>query len=171
MRVIMICNSTSKIIAPVRSRCFLVRVASPANETITKLLMKVAKKEKIDLSEIFAMQIAVKCDGNLRKALLMLETAKNMQYPFVNDQKLVVPDWETYIQEVAMSIVQEQTPARLLVVRGKLYELLSHCIPADVILIKLVDELIQVVDESMKREIVEIAGEYVCLKHCILFNK
>lgn len=31
-------------------------------------------------------------------------------------------------------IVQEQTPGRILEVRAKLYELLSHCIPATVIL-------------------------------------
>ena len=31
-------------------------------------------------------------------------------------------------------IVQEQTPKRVMDVRGKLYELLSHCIPPHVVL-------------------------------------
>ncbi len=44
------------------------------------------------------------------------------------------PDWETYCHKVADMIVQDQTPARVLEVRAKLYELLSHCIPATVIL-------------------------------------
>lgn len=44
------------------------------------------------------------------------------------------PDWETYCHRVADLIVQEQTPARVMEVRSKFYELLSHCIPATVIL-------------------------------------
>lgn len=161
MRVIMVCNSTSKIISPIRSRCFLVRVASPTDEVIVTLLHKVAKKEKLDLPSPLADRIAQNAKGNLRKAILMLECAKNQQYPFVSGQQLVAPDWETFVGDVAMSMIQEQSPARLLVVRGKLYELISHCIPADIILITLVEELIGVVDETMKREIIEIAGEYV----------
>lgn len=44
------------------------------------------------------------------------------------------PDWETYCHHVADMIVQEQTPKRVMDVRGKLYELLSHCIPPHVVL-------------------------------------
>jgi hypothetical protein len=44
------------------------------------------------------------------------------------------PDWETYCYHVADMIVQEQTPKRVMEVRTKLYELLSHCIPPTVIL-------------------------------------
>ena len=44
------------------------------------------------------------------------------------------PDWETYCHKVADLIVQEQTPARVMEVRAKFYELLSHCIPATVVL-------------------------------------
>lgn len=44
------------------------------------------------------------------------------------------PDWETYCHKVADLIIGEQSPARVLEVRSKLYELLSHCIPPTVIL-------------------------------------
>jgi replication factor C subunit 3/5 len=44
------------------------------------------------------------------------------------------PDWETYCHKVADLIVGEQSPARVMEVRGKFYELLSHCIPPTVIL-------------------------------------
>jgi replication factor C subunit 3/5 len=33
-----------------------------------------------------------------------------------------------------MEIIKEQSAARLLAVRGRLYELLTHCIPADLII-------------------------------------
>jgi hypothetical protein len=44
------------------------------------------------------------------------------------------PDWETYCYKVADMIIQEQTPQRVMEVRAKLYELLSHCIPATIVL-------------------------------------
>ena len=44
------------------------------------------------------------------------------------------PDWETYCHKVADLIVSEQSPARVMEVRAKFYELLSHCIPPTVIL-------------------------------------
>jgi replication factor C subunit 3/5 len=44
------------------------------------------------------------------------------------------PDWETYCHKVADLIVQEQSPTRVMEVRAKFYELLSHCIPPTIIL-------------------------------------
>ncbi len=43
-------------------------------------------------------------------------------------------DWEQFIKATAAKILEEQSPNRLLDVRGRLYELLTHCIPADIIL-------------------------------------
>jgi replication factor C subunit 3/5 len=44
------------------------------------------------------------------------------------------PDWETYCHKVADLIVSEQSPAKVMEVRSKFYELLTHCIPPTVIL-------------------------------------
>lgn len=49
------------------------------------------------------------------------------------DSDIPEPDWEVYLKETAHLIIQEQSPKRLLEVRGRLYELLTHCIPPDVI--------------------------------------
>jgi replication factor C subunit 3/5 len=38
MRLIMCANSTSKIIAPIRSRCLLVRVAAPTDDEVSYLI-------------------------------------------------------------------------------------------------------------------------------------
>ena len=63
----------------------------------------------------------------------MTEACKVQQYPFQNDQEIHELDWEIYLRDTAHHIVQEQTPKKLMEVRGRLYELLTHCIPADVI--------------------------------------
>lgn len=52
------------------------------------------------------------------------------------------PDWETYCGKVADLIIQEQSPKRVMEVRTKFYELLSHCIPPTVIL-KVINNIAQ----------------------------
>lgn len=44
------------------------------------------------------------------------------------------PDWEALVAQIADDIMAEHTPARLLQVRAKLYDLLSHCIPPTTVL-------------------------------------
>ncbi len=44
------------------------------------------------------------------------------------------PDWEVLVAQIADEIMAEHTPARLLQVRAKLYDLLSHCIPPTTVL-------------------------------------
>lgn len=98
MRIILCANTTSKIIAPIRSRTLLVRVAAP-NEVevstvipchllewptyligcglqMTKVLKFVAKKEKINLPEETANSIILEAKGNMRKALLVFEALR-----------------------------------------------------------------------------------------------
>lgn len=58
-------------------------------------------------------------------------------------------------------IAQEQTPAQLLAVRAKLYELLVHAIPARLIIKTITDQLITRVDEELRARIVEKAAFYV----------
>ena len=73
LRIIMCCNVTSKIIAPIRSRCMLVRVPAPTDSQIVEILKSCALKESIDLPQFLADKITAQCSGNLRKAHLMLE--------------------------------------------------------------------------------------------------
>jgi replication factor C subunit 3/5 len=122
------------------------------NLQMTKVLKFVAKKEKINLPEETANSIILEAKGNMRKALLVFEALRMQRYVFrcgrqdillmaaanspdmSSDIEIAKPDWETYCGKIADLIVQEQSPKRLLEIRGKIYELLSHCIPPTVIL-------------------------------------
>ena len=44
------------------------------------------------------------------------------------------PDWESYVAQIAADVVEERSPARILQVRAKFYDLLTHCIPASTVL-------------------------------------
>ena len=46
-------------------------------------------------------------------------------------------DWEIYLKQTAQAILQEQTPRKLMEVRSRIYELLTHCIPPDAIFVGL----------------------------------
>lgn len=56
--------------------------------------------------------------------------------------------------------MEEHTPARVLVVRAKLYDLLSHCIPATTILKTLTFKLLPLIDDALKSEVVKWSAFY-----------
>ena len=62
------------------------------------------------------------------------------------------------MQEIANDILGEQTPKRLFVVRGKLYELLVNCIPPELIIKKLMLELARKLDDELKHKVADCAA-------------
>ncbi|KAH7315448.1 hypothetical protein KP509_21G050200 [Ceratopteris richardii] len=159
-RLVLCCNSASKVIEAVRSRCLNIRISAPSKEEIMKVLQHVAKKEGLQLSSSFAARIALASNRNLRRAILSLEACKVQQYPFTEDQPVQTTDWEQYIVEIASDIVNEQSPKRLFLVRGKLYELLVNCIPPELILKRLLLELMKKLDSELKHEVCHWAAFY-----------
>ncbi|XP_013419974.1 replication factor C subunit 3 [Lingula anatina] len=159
-RLILCCNSTSKVIPAIRSRCLGIRVPAPTVEEVVQILQSTCKKEGLTLPSELARKIAEKSNRNLRKALLMCEACKVQQYPFSADQPVVEADWEIFLRETANLIVQQQTPKRLLEIRGRLYELLTHCIPPDVIIKGLVKELVGSCDGQLKADVTQVAAYY-----------
>lgn len=103
-RLILVASSLSKVIPAVRSRCLCLRIAAPTVPEIRTVLDKIAVAEKFTLTPQFATQLAKKANRNLRRAILMLETCKAEQYPFVQGQRLPVPDWEAFILTLAQRV-------------------------------------------------------------------
>ncbi|XP_049599234.1 replication factor C subunit 3 isoform X1 [Syngnathus scovelli] len=159
-RLVLYANSTSRLIGPIRSRCLAVRVPLPSTEEVCHVLTSTCKKEGLLLLPELAKRISDKSGRNLRKALLMCEACRAQRYPFSSDQEITEPDWEVFLRETANYIVSQQTPQRLLEVRGRLYELLTHCIPADIIMKGLVRELLNNCDGHLKPEVAHLAAYY-----------
>lgn len=87
------------------------------------------------------------------------------------------PDWEALVAQIADEIMAEHTPARLLQVRAKLYDLLSHCIPPTTVLkvrclyllwkskyVNLVQtltfKLIPKIDDALKADVIKWSAFY-----------
>lgn len=111
------------------------------------------------------MKISIQSDRNLRRAILMLEAARMQinpaqQLQIQADQPIPLPDWEMYIIRLAREILADQTPSKLLQAREMLYELLTNCIPADIILTTLNRELMKSLDDTLKHEVSYWAAYY-----------
>ncbi|KAJ0657385.1 putative DNA polymerase III, clamp loader complex, gamma/delta/delta subunit [Helianthus annuus] len=164
-RLILCCDSSSKVTEAVRSRCLNIRVNAPKEDEIVKVLEFIGKKEGLQLPPGFAARIAEKSARSLRRAILSVETCRVQQYPFTNNQVIPPMDWEEYVTEIASDIMKEQSPKRficqsLFQVRGKLYELLVNCIPPEIILKRLLFELLKKLDSELKHEVCHWAAYY-----------
>ncbi|KAJ1630254.1 replication factor C subunit 3 [Pavlovales sp. CCMP2436] len=141
-RIMMTCNNACRVIAPIRSRCLCVRIAAPSAEQIAMVLHQTARKEALTLPNELAERLALQAHGNLRKALLTLEAARVTMYPFDPKQEVKQADWEKYIDNIALEMLREQSPTKLGEIRNKLYDLLAHCIPPDMIMEQLTRALL-----------------------------
>ncbi|GEQ68165.1 hypothetical protein JCM33374_g1832 [Metschnikowia sp. JCM 33374] len=81
IRLVLVCNTISNIIAPIKSRTLLVRVPAPTPSEIADVLRIIVKKESLKLSDsdqetqdAFLENVAKAADQNLRRALLSFET-------------------------------------------------------------------------------------------------
>ncbi|KAI1006790.1 Replication factor C subunit 5 [Podosphaera aphanis] len=160
LRLILLANSTANIIAPIRSRTLLVRVAAPTAQEICDVLKRSGKKEGWPLVERLNQRIAQESGRNLRRALLMYEAVHAQNEKVTETTAIPPPDWEALVMQVAQEIMEEHSPARILLVRAKLYDLLTHCIPPTTILKTLTFHLIPLVDDCLKAEIIKWAAFY-----------
>ena len=178
LRLILLANSTANIIAPIRSRTLLVRVAAPTHDEICSVLAISAKKEGWPVVKALHRRIAEESGRNLRRALLMYEAVHAQKYviplwsiqsprPLTLGSEKVTdatpippPDWEALIAQIAREIMEEHTPARIMQVRSKLYDLLTHCIPPTTILKTLTFKLIPMIDDALKSEVIKWSAIY-----------
>lgn len=159
-RLILCANSISRVLPAIKSRCLGIRVPAPSISDIKLILHSVSKREGLTLPDELATRIASASGRNLRRAILMLEACKVEQYPFTIDQKISEPDWQTFIRTTANMMIAEQTPKKLLDIRNRLYELLTHLIPCDLIFKGLLQECMKNCDLQLKSEITSVAAEY-----------
>ncbi|KAK4470573.1 hypothetical protein MN116_006115 [Schistosoma mekongi] len=159
-RLILSAESTSKIISATRSRCLPIRVSAPSTDEIIEILKNTARREGHTMPTELARRIAVASERNLRRALLYAEVARWQHSPMLPDQSVQLPDWQAFLSETASAILAEQSPKKILEVRNRLYELLCHCIPPNVIMRGLVDNLLNSCDRNLKLELVQLGAEY-----------
>lgn len=171
IRLILVCNSISNIIPPIKSRTLLVRIPSPSTTAISLILGQVAKKEGIKFSssneldiQKYLVTLADTANRNLRKALLSFETVAMQNETIQLDNKtltIVTLDWEEIIKNMSNTIRINRNVATLASVRVVLYELLAHCIPPRIILKTLMFNLIKnFKDDAVISQLVDLGSVF-----------
>lgn len=109
-RLILITDNLSRMSLPLRSRCLCLRNSSPSSDQIEHLLSHVIDKEKIrGIKEDLVKKIAEQSKGNMRRALLILQTIDFQNEATPNDD-VFNTDWELGIKKIAQMVVYEQRP-------------------------------------------------------------
>lgn len=72
-RFVLSCNTSSKIIEPIQSRCIILRYNKLKEEDIEKNLMRVIKNESIKISEKALKTSIFIADGDMRQAINNLQ--------------------------------------------------------------------------------------------------
>ncbi|KAK0747650.1 P-loop containing nucleoside triphosphate hydrolase protein [Apiosordaria backusii] len=160
LRLILVGESTAGIISPIRSRCLLVRVARPTVGEVKGVLRGSCEREGWGVREGLLERVAKESGRNLRKALLILEAVYAQNEKVTDTTPIPPPDWEGLIEQIAQEIMAEHTPARILQVRSKLYDLLTHCIPPTTILKTLTFKLMPLIDDALKPEVIKWSAFY-----------
>jgi replication factor C subunit 3/5 len=79
-RIIMTCTCLSKIIMPIRSRCLSLRIPSPTNEDIKKLLKDIKNKENLMINDRMIDAVVENSNRNVRKAINTLQLSRKLIY-------------------------------------------------------------------------------------------
>lgn len=164
IRLILISNTTSNIIAPIKSRTLLIRIPAPTVDEVTNVLQKLATKQEIQLlsdendKEEILNNVAVVSKRNLRRALLLLEALAMQNDIIKTTTPMITLDWEGVIKKLAGNVSRDRNVARISSSRTVLYELISHCIPPKIILKTLAFEMLNLVNEKVKADIVDLAA-------------
>ncbi|KRW99513.1 P-loop containing nucleoside triphosphate hydrolase [Pseudocohnilembus persalinus] len=140
-RLILVCENIGRVIQPLRSRCLMIRCQAPEENNVCDVLQKVAQQEKFDVPVELLKSIVAESQGNLRSAILSLQTCKMKSNKLTPQTQVYVAEWKKEIQNIAKEICANQTPMQLGNIRNRFYELIVNCIPGEIIIKNLLYEL------------------------------
>jgi len=159
-KLILCCEGSSRIIDPLRSRCMVIRVPAPSDEDVKACIRSVCAKENVSISDTMLARLAEKADGNVRRAILLLESTASQNGLNLDAQTVHEPEWESYLRETAKIVNLKRTSEGILEVRDRFYNMMSRCIPTSVIFGRMTEELIKLCDPSIASEVISAAAKF-----------
>jgi len=120
-RIIMVCESLSKLMKPLRSRCLCLRVPLPSNDEILEVMKRVALRESFTPKIDYLKELTEVCRRNLERALLLLELAAIQRYP--SPKGLSYLPWEMSVVEMTKLVISKPSAQTLINIRNLAYEL------------------------------------------------
>ncbi len=162
-RFILSANYSSRIIEPIQSRCVVSRFRPLTADDISSALNKISRAEGITVDEKGLQAVQYVCQGDLRKAINVLQAAASQ------GQKISADAVYSVSSRAQPKEVQEMIHAALkgkfIEAREKLDSLLyDHGMSGEDVITQLYRELLEIpeseLDSKTKIELVDIVGEY-----------
>ena len=152
-RFIMWCKSLSRVIDPIRSRCYCFRIKAPSDNEMLELMANVSFKESIKLNLSDYNEIISTANGNIKKALWFLQLKKyGVSYETSYDKT---------IKKIVDLILTGNVSSEL-EIRGFIYNIMITNITGTKIIKDIVKSIFSndKVNENGKLGIAEMAAKY-----------
>lgn len=159
-KFILMCEQSSHVIHPLKSRCLTISVPLPNDTQIVKLMMSISAKENIDLTEKDISYILHKSHNNIDNVIWLLDMKK------LNIKMKV--KWLKYlkqINDIICSINSKMTSNKLLKsllkIRNLFYEIFITNVDSKTIMKELMFQLLKSFnDDETKFNIIKITSKY-----------
>ncbi|WP_456372411.1 replication factor C small subunit [Methanocaldococcus sp.] len=158
-RFILSCNYPSKIIPPIQSRCAVFRFSPLKKEDIAKKLKEIAEKENLKLTESGLDAIIYVSEGDLRKAINVLQTAAALSN--VIDDEIIYKVSSRARPEEVKKMMELALEGKFMEARDLLYKLMVEWgMSGEDILNQMFREINNLnIDERKKVELADYIGE------------
>ncbi|MFX0099359.1 MAG: replication factor C small subunit [Candidatus Hodarchaeota archaeon] len=158
-RFILICNYSNKIIAPIQSRCAVLRFKPLDNDDISKRLEYIASKENITIKEKGLDAILYVASGDCRKAVNILQSVSTMSKEITEDSVYQITG-RIYPEEIR-EMITLAIDGRLNLAQEKLENLLLEFGLAGSEIIKQIHaEIFNLnISEILRIDLIKIVGE------------
>lgn len=152
-RFLMICNSLSKLIDPLKSRCVCVRARSPKNHEIINTLLNICCVEKYNLSLDKLMRILRLANRNIKRAVTLLECAiLNIPLPC---------QFDTTISTI-VKMIREKELTNVPYIDGLMYEIFITNLSGNTTITEIASKLLCLdnISNETRMKIVNTASKY-----------
>jgi replication factor C small subunit len=157
------CNYSSKIIEPIQSRCVVFRFKPLTSKETENALEGISKKEGLQLEETGLKAIEYVSQGDLRKAINVLQAAAGVNKKISEDNVFSVSSRAR--PEEIKQMIHAALNGKFLEAREKLdFLLFEHGMSGEDIILQLYRETMEMPENELpsktKIELVDIIGEY-----------
>ncbi len=160
-RFILSCNYSSKIIEPIQSRCVVYRFKPLSGEAIKKQIKKIAEQEKISIDEKAMEAINYVSQGDLRKAINILQSGASIGSE-INEETVYSVSSRARPEQV-QEMIELALNGKFLEARKKLDQLMyEYGMSGEDIIKQLYRETMnsEKIEDKIKIELVDTIGEY-----------
>lgn len=162
-RFILSANYSSKLIEPIQSRCVVFRFKKLSAKEVEQKLLEIAQKEKIEIEPKALQAINYVSDGDLRKAINILEATASVNKK-ISEKDVFVVSSKARPQEIK-EIISLGLKGEFLKARDKLdFLMYEYGMSGNDIITQLYKELVNSdeteIDSKTKIELINEIGEY-----------